>query len=307
MAPAKTKAGKQVRAAGAVLWRPDDESGQPLIAIIHRPRYDDWSLPKGKLDVGEIEPVAAVREIFEETGQLAHLGRRLGMVSYPVPAGTKNVRYWAARADGGEFVPGSEADDIAWLPISDARKRLTYALDRKMLARFSKKSPDTQTVLVVRHGTAGRKARYKRDDRLRPLDANGRAQAESLVPQLLAFGGATVYAADRIRCVETVEPLADRLGVPISVEPTLTAAAYQNDPKRAHKQVLAIAARGRTPVICTQGEVIPFLIDWWCKRDGVKPDKSRNRKGSTWVLSLSRGRLIAADHLPSPLAKASGG
>ena len=306
MASTRTKTGKQVPAAGAVLWRPDEASGQPLIAVIHRPRYDDWSLPKGKLDTGEIEPVAAVREIFEETGQVAHLGRRLGVVNYPIPGGTKVVRYWAARAAGGDFAPGPEADDMRWLPVPEARKRLSYPLDRKMLARFAKKPADTQTVLIVRHGAAGRKARYKGDDRQRPLDKKGRAQAESLVSQLLAFGGSSVYAAERLRCVQTVEPTARKLDVTISVEPGLTADAYAEDPKRAHKRVLAIAARGGTPVICTQGEVIPFLIDWWCRRDGVKPDKSRNRKGSTWVLSLAQGRLIAADHLPSPLATTSG-
>ena len=306
MASAKTKAAKQVPAAGAVLWRPDEASGQPLIAVIHRPRYDDWSLPKGKLETGEIEPVAAVREIFEETGQVAHLGRRLGMVSYPIPGGTKVVRYWAARGAGGDFAPGPEADDMRWLPVSEAGKRLSYSLDRKMLARFAKKPTDTQTVLIVRHGTAGRKARYKGDDCQRPLDKKGRAQAESLVPQLLAFGGASVYAAEKLRCMQTVEPTARQLGVPVSVESALTADAYADDPKRAHKRVLAITAQGGTPVICTQGEVIPFLIDWWCKRDGIKPDKSRNRKGSTWVLSLAQGKLIAADHLPSPLATMTG-
>lgn len=288
------------------MWRSDEVSGQPLIAVIHRPRYDDWSLPKGKLETGEIEPVAAVREILEETGQVAHLGRRLGMVSYPIPCGTKVVRYWAARAAGGDFAPGPEADDMIWLRVTEAGKRLSYALDRKILGRFAKRPADTQTVLIVRHGTAGRKARYKGDDRQRPLDKKGRAQAESLVPQLLAFGGASVYAAEKLRCVQTVEPTARQLGVPVSVESALTADAYANDPKRAHKRVLAIAGLGGTPVICTQGEVIPFLIDWWCKRDGIKPDKSRNRKGSTWVLSLAQGRLIAADHLPSPLATTSG-
>ncbi len=306
MASAKTKAAKQVPAAGAVLWRPDEASGQPLIAVIHRPRYDDWSLPKGKLETGEIEPVAAVREIFEETGHLAHLGRRLGMVSYPIPGGTKVVRYWAARAGGGEFAPGPEADDMRWLSVPEARKRLSYALDRTMLTVFAKKPADTQTVLIVRHGTAGRKARYKGEDRQRPLDKKGRAQAESLVPQLIAFGGSSIYAAEKLRCVQTVEPTARQLGVPVSVESALTADAYADDPKRAHKRVLAITAQGETPVICTQGEVIPSLIDWWCKRDGVKPDKSRNRKGSTWVLSLAQGKLIAADHLPSPLATTTG-
>ena len=122
------------------------------------------------------------------------------------------------------------------------------------------------------------------------------------MPQLLAFGASKVYAADRVRCFQTVEPLARELGEDITAEPTLTEEAYADHPKKAHNRVLKIAELPGTPVICTQGKVIPYLIEWWCARDGVTPDKSRNRKGSIWVLSLDRGRLIAADHLPSPLA-----
>ena len=292
-----------IYAAGAVLWRPCADSGEPLIAVIHRPRYDDWSLPKGKIDPGETEPVAAVREIYEETGQRAHLGRRLSRISYPIPIGTKVVHYWAARGVCGDFEPNREVDQMLWLPVEEAAARLTYPHDRTVTNRFTETPSDTQTLLIVRHGTAGRKARYKGDDRKRPLDRNGRAQAKSLVPQLLAFGATSVFAAERVRCVQTVEPLARTLDVPITLEPKLTEEAYAKNPKAAHKRILEIAALGGTPTICSQGRVIPYLIDWWCERDGVKPDKSRNRKGSTWVLSLSGGRLVAADHLPSPLAK----
>lgn len=294
-----------VLAAGAVLWRPDPDSGEPRIAVVHRPRYDDWSLPKGKVDPGEIEPVAAVREIVEETGQRAELGRRLGRVSYPIPGATKVVHYWVARALDGDFVPNSEVDRLVWFSPGEASDRLSYPQDRKVLARFARKPADTQTVLIVRHGTAGRRARYKGDDRHRPLDRKGRAQAKHLAPQLLAFGASAVYAADRYRCVQTVEPLAHQLDVAVHVEPGLTEEAYADDPRAAHDRVSEIAALGGTPVICTQGRVIPDLLQWWCERDGVKPDKSRNRKGSTWVLSLAQGRLIAADHLPSPLAATS--
>jgi 8-oxo-(d)GTP phosphatase len=291
-----------LQAAGAVLWRPDADSGDPRIAALHRPRYDDWSLPKGKIEPGETEPVAAVREILEETGQRAHLGRRLGRVDYPLDGGTKAVHYWAARSLGGEFHPGKEVDQLRWLSIKQARKRLSYGTDRGVLDRFAEKPADTQTLLIVRHGTAGRKARYNGDDRLRPLDRAGRAQARSLVDQLLAFGAATVYAADRRRCVQTVEPLAYELRAPISVEPELTEEAYAGDPEAAHARIAAIVGEGGTPVICTQGGVIPGVVDELCRRDGVTPDRSRNRKGSTWVLSLAGGKVIAADHLPSPLA-----
>lgn len=292
-----------VYAAGAVLWRPTDSSNPGLeVAVIHRPRYDDWSLPKGKVDPGETAPVAAVREVCEETGHQAILGRRLDMVSYPIEAGVKKVYYWAARSTGGDFTPGNEVDELVWLPMADALKKLSYAHDRKMLRHFTKHPADTHTVLVVRHGTAGRKSRFKGDDTQRPLDKRGRAQAEALVPQLLAFGATEVHAADRLRCHQTVEPLAEELGVTVHNEPALTEESYAKSPKRARQRMLEIAERQGAPVICSQGKVIPDLIEWWCERDGVRPDKSRNHKGSTWVLSLSAGRLVAADHIGGSLA-----
>lgn len=294
--------GRRVLAAGAVLWRCGGEPGTVEVAVIHRPRYDDWSLPKGKVDPGENEPVTAVREVLEETGYASRLGRRLSTVCYPVAAYTKRVSYWAARQIDGEFAPNAEVDELNWLPVAEAMDRLNYPHDRKVLRGFAKYPADTQTVLIVRHGIAGRKSRYRGDDRQRPLDKRGRAQAESLVGQLLAFGADSVHAADRLRCHQTVEPLSQELGVSIQNETALTEEAYATDRKATRRRVLDIAAAGGTPVICSQGKVIPDLITWWCERDGVRPDKSRNRKGSTWVMSLSDGRLVAADHIGSPLA-----
>jgi 8-oxo-dGTP diphosphatase len=299
-----SSAKKPILAAGGVLWRSVDGSSPveaPEVAIIHRPRYDDWSLPKGKLEPGETEPAAAVREVREETGYRAHLGRRLATVSYPIEEGIKHVRYWAARTIDGAFHPTSEVDDLVWSPVRDAVGKVVYPHDRKVLRGFAEEPVDTQTLLIVRHARAGSKERYTGDDRNRPLDKYGRAQAESLVGTLLAFGASSLYAADRLRCHQTLEPLAEELGVDISSEPLLTEEAYWANRKRACHRVLEIAAQGGTPVICTQGKVIPDLIQWWSDRDGVRPDKSRNRKGSTWVLSLSNAKLVAADHIDSAL------
>lgn len=302
---ARRSGSRVVYAAGAVVWRPgngDTGHHDVEIAVIHRPRYDDWSLPKGKVDPGETAPAAAVREVREETGQHAILGRRLDLVSYPIDQGVKKVFYWAARSTGGEFVPGNEVDALVWLPIAEAMQKLDYTQDRKVLRHFNKKPKDTHTLLVVRHGTAGRKSRFSGDDAKRPLDKRGRAQAEALVPQLLAFGASQVHAADRVRCHQTVEPLAEDLDVPVHNEPTLTEEAYAKNAKRGRHRILDIAEEQGTPVVCTQGKVIPDLIAWWCDRDGVRPDKSRNHKGSTWVLSLSDGRLVAADHIGGAVA-----
>jgi 8-oxo-dGTP diphosphatase len=253
------------------------------------------------VDPGETETAAAVREIHEETGSRAHLGRAVATVTYPVEQATKRVRYWAARSVGGDFTATAEVDDLLWLPVKQAMSRVSYPHDRKVLRRFAKLSPDTKTVLVVRHGTAGSKKRYKGDDRNRPLDKRGRVQAELLVDQLMAFGPTTLYAADRTRCVQTIAPLAEQLGVDINVEPSLTEEAYWHNRRKARHRVLEICAAGGNPLISTQGKVIPDLIQWWCERGGVRPAKSRNGKGSTWVLSLHAGELIAADHLTSPL------
>jgi 8-oxo-dGTP diphosphatase len=290
-----------ILAAGAVVWRSVDGSSHVEVAIIHRPRYDDWSLPKGKVDPGETEPAAAVREVYEEIGHRVHLGHALAAVRYPVLQGVKRVRYWAARDLGGEFTANAEVDDLVWMPANDAMGKMSYPHDRKVLRRFTKVPADTKTVLIVRHGTAGRKKRYKGDDRNRPLDKHGRAQAELLVGQLLAFGPTSLYATDRLRCIQTIEPLADELGLDITLEPTLTEEAYLQDRAKARHRFLEIAATDGTPVICSQGKVIPDLIQWWCERDRVKPDKSRNGKGSTWVLSMHAGKLIDADHIASPL------
>ncbi len=223
-------------------------------------------------------------------------------VGYPVEQPVKKVVYWAARAGEGEFTPNHEVDKMLWLPADDVMNTLTYAHDRKVLRRFTRQPADTRTVLIVRHGTAGRKSRYKGDDRNRPLDKHGRAQAESLTGLLLAFGASDLHAANRIRCHQTIEPLAEELSVTIRDEPTLTEEAYAENRKRARQRVLEITEKSGTRVICSQGKVIPDLIDWWCQRDGVRPDKSRNRKGSVWVMSLSGGKLLAADHIGSPLA-----
>lgn len=291
-------------AAGAVLWR--KSPGNPYeieIALIHRPKYDDWSFPKGKLDPGETAITAAVREIHEETGITAQLGRHLSGVTYPIPGHRrlKRVEYWAAEAVSGQFTPNDEVDEMLWLPPDEVPDQLSYPMDRTILRRFVQLPPDTTTVLLVRHAKAGNRTKYVGDDRERPLDDKGRTQAEALVAQLRAYGASEVASADRTRCTQTVQPLADVLGVPIHIEPLLSEEEYAADPSGARARARKIAARGGVQVICSQGGVIPDLLEWWAKRDGVVLPPARNRKASTWVLSFSGGRLVAADHIDSPL------
>jgi 8-oxo-dGTP diphosphatase len=132
---------RTVRAAGGVVWRLPEGKDAPVVAVVHRPKYDDWSLPKGKLDDGENDEVAAVREIQEETGQDAVIVSDLGEIHYEA---TKNgetfakvVRFFEMRVDDvGHFEPNDEVDELRWLPPAELLDLLSYDRDRDVLRRY---------------------------------------------------------------------------------------------------------------------------------------------------------------------------
>ena len=125
----------EVTAAGCIVWRARKEAGAGTaaleLAVVHRPKYDDWSLPKGKCEPGEADEDCALRETSEETGCHGPLGTELGAVRYHDRKGrSKQVRYWAMEVDGGDFKPNDEVDEARWLPIPEAESLLTYPHDR---------------------------------------------------------------------------------------------------------------------------------------------------------------------------------
>lgn len=125
--------GVVVEAAGGVVWR-RSPAGHVEVLLVHRPRYDDWTLPKGKLDPGEAPAAAALREVEEETGWRARLGPPLPAVRYTdQQQREKRVRYWAMEGAGGAFRPNDEVDAIRWLDLAAAAALLTYAHDRLVL------------------------------------------------------------------------------------------------------------------------------------------------------------------------------
>lgn len=289
-----------VRAAGTVLWRPGPRG--PLVALVHRPRYDDWAFPKGKLDRGEEMPFAAFRETLEETGQRGRLGALLGDVRYSVPEGLKVVRYWAAQALGGRFIPNSETDQLVWADVDRAADQLSYRHDLEVLRRFLEIGATVTTVLLVRHAKAGKKDRWRGDDALRPLSKAGQRQATALVPFLRLFGPQRLFTAPPLRCRQTIEPLALKMGGPsIGVEPLFGEDDYWTDPVAAAQRLQALAVEPGVTVVASQGGVIPDLVGAIGKPVGVDPDDVPARKGSTWVLTYVDGELRSADHYP-PLA-----
>jgi 8-oxo-dGTP pyrophosphatase MutT (NUDIX family) len=125
---------KLVKAAGGVVWRRED-SGEVRVLLIHRPKYDDWTFPKGKLDPGEQHEAAALREVAEETGLHCKLGAELASTTYRDRRGRlKQVRYWAMVPIAGAFIPDAEVDEVRWLPLDLAHSWLSYDRDRTVLA-----------------------------------------------------------------------------------------------------------------------------------------------------------------------------
>ena len=288
----------EVRAAGGVLWRYVD--GVVRVALVHRPKYGDWSLPKGKLDPGEAAVVGGVREVLEETGFSAVPGRTLGTSRYRVLHRGRDVekcvRWWAMRATGGTFVPTAEVDALRWLPVPSALTKATGGYDCAPLKAFAAEPPETTTVLLVRHASAGSRSAWSGADDLRPLDPAGQAQAAALADVLAAYGVERVLSAPALRCVDTVRPLADRLGLPVERTP---AAAEDGAGSDALPTLLReLAEGGRPAVVCSQGGVVPQAVTSLASHLGVLD--APTPKGGRWALTFSGDRVIDVDGTPDP-------
>ena len=287
-----TETPAQVRAAGGVVLRGADD---PRVLVVHRPTYDDWSLPKGKLDPGETWQQAAVREIHEETGVTARLGVELSPTRYTDRHGrAKVVRWWRMHpVDAHDRDPDDEVDAVRWLTPDEAHDRLTYASDRDLVTEALRRQHD-RAVLVVRHAHAGDREPWDGDDRRRPLSPTGMAQATGLVRQLAPYHVARVASSPLVRCVQTVEPLARERGLTVASEDQLAEGA---DPPGTWT---LLAEAGTGTVLSSHGDVIGAVVHRL--RDlGVVDGDARWPKASTWVVEIDdRGRPCAADHLPAP-------
>jgi 8-oxo-dGTP diphosphatase len=296
-----------IRAAGGVLWRSISGAADDAVievALVHRPRYDDWSLPKGKLAPGENEIDGAVREVLEETGFHARVGRALGETRYMKRQDRvmrpKVVRWWAMEATSGAFVSTREVDDLLWLNSGEARELLTRRTDRQVLDRLTDGAAARRMVLLVRHASAGNRLAWDGDDRARPLDACGWAQADGLVRFLAHFDPTHIMAADYLRCVQTVEPLASAMVLPVRQEPILSEAGYPGREDEAIAMLRVVGGSHGAAVVCSQGDVIPDLLGRLAAADDIDLPAASNRKASTWALAFDGPRLVTTEHFPPP-------
>ncbi|MGZ6864116.1 MAG: NUDIX hydrolase [Blastococcus sp.] len=303
-----------VRAAGAAVWRTGD-GGVLETAVVHRPKYDDWSLPKGKPETGEHLVETAAREVAEETGLRIVLGRRSVRTTYDVAApdggrAPKEVDYWTGQWVGGNFRPNDEVDELRWLPVEAAAALCSYEHDRAVLLDLDRADvPRMPTLLLVRHARAGDRREWDGPDERRPLDDRGWAQARRLAAVLPLFGPTAVFSAERLRCRQTVAPLAEALGLPVEPLPEVGEEEFQDDPQAALDAVTRLLAPRSDPgvtVVCSQGGVIPSVL----LALGVIAEGTRlyppSAKGSVWALGGRAGALAAdyyRDFDPDPAAR----
>jgi 8-oxo-dGTP diphosphatase len=230
---------------------------------VHRPAYDDWSFPKGKLDRGEQPPVAAIREVEEETGVNVRLGVPLARQSYPNGRSVKVVDYWVGRVVGEPDVSGyvvnDEIDEVDWVPVDKAEKRLSYPRDRATLHEALTTGKKTRALVVLRHGKSRSRNGWRKDDRKRPLLVAGVKQAHALVPLLAAYGVTRVVTSSSTRCAETVTPYADAMGLPITRTDELS------EEEATASSVLEIiddlVHSDEDAVVCTHRPVLPAVYD----------------------------------------------
>ena len=256
-----------VPATGTVPWR--RRRGHLEVALVHRPKYDDWSWAKGKLDPGEEWPVAAMRETAEETGFSVQLGMPLPAASYTVldrdgvPA-TKQVRYWAAAVVGGKGRLVNEIDEVAWLDVLAAHDKLDYARDRDQLRAVVRADAagrlTTWPLAVVRHAKARARGSWKPPDPLRPLDDKGLAQAQAIAPLLAAYGVTRLVSSSSVRCADTLRPYAVSTRISLRLKDGLSEEGYAADPARSAHHLRRVVARGVPTALCSHGPVLPSLL-----------------------------------------------
>jgi 8-oxo-(d)GTP phosphatase len=304
-----------ILAAGAVPWRrvTDETSGGSgalgvETLLVHRPKHDDWSLPKGKREPGEHILLTAVREVFEETGVRSALGPRLPSAEYLNGAFPKRIDYWSmfspGAADSG-FTAGHEVDEVSWLPLPQARQRLTYPRDVAVIAGLRPRV--TVPLILLRHASAGQKENWPADDESRPLDAKGEVGALALAGLLLCFApSARVLSSPALRCTESVRPYAEAFGATVDAEAALALSRRSGDSSSRTNRgdalthlVRDLVAVGGPAVLCLHRENLPKALAAACAALGapepLKPPDPPLPKGGFWVVHMAGGGLAGLE------------
>lgn len=279
-------------AAGGVVWR-SGKNGIEII-LVHRPKYGDWTFPKGKVEKSESLIECAVREVREEAGVIPSVGRYLGRISYHKPDRLpKEVHYWAMQADEVAFTPSSEVDRIHWVEQPSLGEQVSYSTERTVVNRLgSDWTGPADRILLTRHAIAGVRGESGADDSARPLSIRGRAQAKALVGQLAGFDIDAILTSRATRCRQTVAPLAGARGLTPEIREGLWEEATAREPN-----ALVDSRPAGTSLLCSHRPIVRVLLSRLLG-DGF-PDLPF-AKGSTWVFDFEGSAPAAANYLAAP-------
>lgn len=259
---------RAVYAAGGVVWRV--VGGSLRVLLVHRRKYQDVTLPKGKVEPGETLVETAAREVHEETGIRATLGVPLGTVAYALPSGRqKVVHYWAMRAKdravrASDFTPTKEISAVEWVGVDRAADRLSHDLDIEVLERFLEQydagARRTFPVIALRHAQAATRGDWNRVDHLRPLTPKGQRQAKALVGPLRAFGVRKIVSSSATRCVQTVTPLSRAIGKPATTTDAISQDAWEDGLDDVRGVVEKRVTSGKAAVLASHGPVLSGIV-----------------------------------------------
>lgn len=273
-----------VLAAGGVLWRRDPLN--PEVALVHRPQYDDWSLPKGRAKPGEHLLVTALREMTEETGYRPRIGPYLTTVRYRITSRGRSAdkvgTYWSMRCAGGSFRASREVDEMVWLPLDEAGRRLSSASDRVVLGTFARTRRDTEPMLLVRHGATATPSRsLNARQAAQRLNRSGRDQAAALVPVLEGLGVTDLLSADLPVCVDMLAPFATATGLTVRREARLTRAGLAGNERDVADSVRRNASPARLSSSVGSNESSPdFCGRWATVPRSARPTRPRSGRAA---------------------------
>ncbi len=278
----------------------DSTTGEPEVLVVHRPAYDDWSLPKGKPRPDEDLAVTAVREVREETGCQIRVGLPLGSSSYPIGKGPKTVHWWRGHVvSEHRWKKSSEVDRVEWLPVSKARRRLSYEDERGLLDKALAAEP-TGVLLIVRHAKAMERKNWSGGkDWKRPIGTRGRRQSKRLAGLLAAYGVAECISSSSTRCVQTLRPYAEAAKVDLVEVDELSEEAFEKKPEGAAKAMRRLLNRVRQTMdqplaVCGHRPVLPTM------REAIDMPHKPMLTAETQVLHVDgEGRLVVQETVKS--------
>ena len=290
MAPSTPASGPDVVAAGAVVGRKGPKG--PEVLLVHRPKYDDWSFPKGKQDPGEHVTATAVREVVEESGVEIRLGRPLRPQLYVVNGGrAKKVHYWTGHVLGDDdltaYQPNQEVDDLGWFTPDKARKRLTYLDDLDLLAQHEEELRRTTPLIVVRHTRSMKRSTWDGADPKRPLTWAGKAQAHALVPLLHAYGVSRLLSSSSTRCRQTLAPYAVDQVIPMQRSDALSEEGF--DRADAAALLADLMGTAEPTAVCSHRPVLPELFAM------LGLEEEPLAQGELVVCHHRKGRVVATE------------